>query len=115
MDRLNLWQRLGVVLSFLWAAGAWGHVEWQDREDSKAFADMIFTACMRTEDLRARNGNVPEYGRCFEQRDENLSHKAINYPWWRLPRLILVPVLLGWILVYGTLWTGRWVIAGRRT
>jgi uncharacterized membrane protein len=95
--RLNGWQRIGIVLSVVWALGAAAYV-WQYKADANA----------RTEKF---------YATCLQQRDDcDAKREALLSAQGRVTReklfWALAPVPLGWLIVYGVVWLVRWIRAG---
>lgn len=102
--RLNMWQRAGVVASVLWAVGAGFYMRAEVVRDAVSVGSLAYESCTQA----GRAG-------CFRETD--LATQAAMggaYGWASIAAVALGPVLLAWLLVYVTIWTARWVWAGRR-
>lgn len=90
MKRLNGWQRIGVVLSALWcllvAGLAYQYTGFIDPDDLPFlhhFSEFL---------------GLPYLGSI---------HKVVV-----VALASILPIVGGWLLVYGVLWTAKWVVAG---
>lgn len=99
--RLNVWQRLGVVASILWMLG--GGV-WQRAR----YAAMALVHYRMTRDECAGSA-----GDCLQAANV-AADQVLKESWPDVASFALTPVILAWALAYVTVWTGRWVLAGRR-
>lgn len=106
MKRLNMWQRLGIVLSVLWVLGA-GAYQW--RKTARAGSEYALASVHLCERL-AKPGAPAN---CWDEWMP--SYKLITeYVWWEMAARAFIPLILAWLFAYLTLWTVRWVLAGRR-
>ena len=106
--RLNGWQRIGIVLSLLWAVGAWSYFEIAaSRAAEKAYAS-YYALCPR--ERMARNLDATP---CLEQA-KDLSHTTFDERSARAWALALYPILIAWVLVYIVVWATRWIRRGFR-
>jgi hypothetical protein len=117
MERLNGWQRIGVVLSILWffVGGFLGNQEAIREGADPAIA--IYGMCMDA--AHGRENNNPKYdvaaaldecGREFIKNDT-----AWTADHWYVALFVgLVPIPLAWLLVWGLISLYRWMGAGFR-
>lgn len=100
--RLNGWQRIGAVLSVLWALVGffWGNEIGLHEGDWAEQAERICSEA-RNADLNA----------CMVQFDKDWT-QAIKYHWDYAFILSLVPIPLAWFLAYGIVRLTRWIRAG---
>jgi hypothetical protein len=97
--RLNIWQRLGVVASVLWAIG--GYLSEMMRAEALA-SHVAFDPCT------AGPTWLPNCG--------NATYTAMMHDAWQNGLAVgLIPIPLGWLAAYIVVWTTRWVWAGRKT
>jgi hypothetical protein len=110
MNRMNMWQRLGVVASILWIVGSlfWENHVYQERYDA------AISASVREHE----NFCHEKYGldglRCYIQ--------GVNFPEIRKPSRIrpefwfnaFAPIFAGWLSAYPIIWTARCVLAGQK-
>jgi len=105
--RLKGWQRIGIVLSVLWAVGAWLYIE---AAGSKA-ADEAFKSshALCTREKMARNDFDPKA--CF---DEAKDREDSTFSDWsvRAWLVALAPIPIAWLLIYIVVWTVRWIRRG---
>jgi hypothetical protein len=101
--RLNGWQRIGIVLSMLWAVvgGLWGnHI---DIQEGGAIPIAHYKWCI----------SQPDYDddECSHTFDEEYAAGVRGH--WALPAIVgLVPIPVAWLLVYIVVWTVRWIGRG---
>jgi len=99
--RLNGWQRIGIVLSVLWAIGAGVHLwlGWQTVSYGywRAYYHCVFTP-----------GN--DENSC-QSAQEDAEKKPTEYVRVMLP-LALAVIPIAWLLVYIIVWTVRWIRRG---
>ena len=100
--RLNGWQRIGIIVSILWALGGgfWGNEIGLHQGD---FAVTVERDCSE-----APNAN---FAACEAQFDKDWS-EAIKYHWYYAAFLGLVPIPLGWLSIYGVVGLVKWVRKG---
>ena len=102
MNRLNGWQRIGIVVSVLWAIGGglWGN------------------------NIGIHEGDYATHalGRCLDEPGsdwkacEDVFNKdwpeAIKYHWYYAAFVGLVPIPIVWLMAYGILMLIRWIRKG---
>jgi hypothetical protein len=98
--RLNGWQRIGIVLSVVWAivGGLWG------MKQAVAPAWRQFNACMSLPNVDVK---VSE-----EIKNEDL---AAIQPWSTAAIVGLVPIPIVWLIAYALVAIVRWIRAGFKT
>ena len=105
--RLNGWQRIGIVASVIWAIGAPIYLDSVAQNEARERFKLSYGLCR---DIPTNDPN-----RCSErasqqadtvQRYRLLTDKAI------VAVVSLVPIALGWLLVYVLVGLGRWIRAG---
>jgi hypothetical protein len=108
MGGLRVWQRLGVVATFLWVLGA-GYTHYRIDTDSVAEqAQAQFQICSDVVEVHHAN----DFKACFN--DARNKREAANRGLWSEVALAaLAPPLVAWLLVYLTIVIFRWVWAGR--
>jgi hypothetical protein len=117
MHNLNMWQRLGVVLSLLWIAG--GGL-WQRSSDVKLAslkwsAEYDFCTGFNPYERKA-TWTPPSSERkvmCANEA-EAARYSAMKGSWGNVAFVAFAPVLLGWLLAYIVLWVAKWVLGGRK-
>jgi hypothetical protein len=92
---LERWQRIGLVVSLVWALGAgyWGYElgnQWS--ESAREDAASGFYQCLKDENL-GPNSEI------CEQRERELDRIG-DYRWPGAALLGLGPIFLGWVLAY---------------
>ena len=99
--RLNLWQRLGIVASIVWAAGAYLA---EMSQQSEFAARIAFDPCT------AHDAWAYLHANCGVE-----SYKAAMHDAWQAAlQVALIPIPFVWLAVYIVIWTIRWVWAGRK-
>jgi multisubunit Na+/H+ antiporter MnhB subunit len=106
MRRLNLWQRLGIVLSVLWALGAGFYLRSHHMNQAKEFAHTMYAFCLQS---------TPKPGDCFEKFSDNLRSRDTWLDVGDIAALAFIPIPLAWPLIYIVLWVTRWVLVGRNS
>ena len=101
--RLNGWQRIGIVLSMLWAVlgGLWGsHVATQE---ALAIPLAHYKSCI----------SQPDYDddECSAAFDEEYA-VGVRGHWVFAAMAALIPIPVVWLLVYILVWTVRWMRRG---
>ena len=118
MTWLNGWQRLGLVLSGLWALVAIGlsandYYRAYSSYSHHIESDASIAACRE----KARSGPNPEQSAkaCFVSETE-ITGRQISRPSFPpvLPilALIFLPIAAGWLIAYFAIWATRWVREG---
>jgi hypothetical protein len=116
MSRLNGWQRIGILLSVLWAIGSW---IWITRENLDRQTDLKYDPAVLLDQLCLEQPNA-DVGACNRRLWEDLAdeapleivqktedaHDAIFFA--------LVPIPIGWLVAYALVGLVRWVKPGFR-
>ena len=98
--RVNRWQRVGVVLSVLWAIGAFIYVRSAQVKNADSLFQMEFSAC-----LNERMGNIAA---CSNKTSLQNAMDVTAY-WPDVAFFAFAPVIVGWLVAFVTLKTFRWV------
>jgi hypothetical protein len=98
--RLNGWQRIGIVLSGLWAIGSWLYME------DAATASERETAYSDICTLNKERRNEWDVKPCFDQANRLYETTYSDASAWALP-VALVPIFIVWGLVYVAVWIVR--------
>ena len=108
MGGLKVWQRLGVVATFLWVLGA-GYTQFRLDTDSAAeHVQAQFQACSDAVEIRHSN----DFKACFDAA-RNRRQAALGGLWGDMALTAFAFPLLAWFFVYLIIIVGRWVWAGR--
>ena len=101
--RLNGWQRIGIVLSLLWALGVsqWFLLHVPQRNDPGI--ESIYLQCI-TEAAAKRD--------VCQHRAEWFRKNSWSEFWAAGSWIVLGPLLIVWLLVYIVVWTVRWIRRG---
>ena len=105
--RLNSWQRLGIVLSVVWAVGGGWYARSVHIETAQKVMDLNYQACA---ELKSQKNDF-NFGPCMEnatksyqiQMQGSLGDEAL---------LGLAPIPFAWLLVYALIGGGRWIRRG---
>lgn len=112
MRKLNMWQRLGIVLSLLWivVGGMW------QRNYDTLFAAEAMEA--QYQPCSEKASNLPTGADAANDRCMSEALKTYNVflegSWMNAAFFAFGPVILGWLLAYVILWVSKWVLAGRK-
>jgi hypothetical protein len=119
LNRLNGWQRIGVVLSVVWAlCGAyWGEEFGLHQGD---WTGPVYGSCMdsaqkKTWDEHYNRPNWEQYEKdiaACEQSRERDWKASVQYHRYYAEICALVPVPLGWGVVYGLIALVKWIRRG---
>ena len=101
--RLNGWQRIGVVLSIIWAVGAAEYERDRQIEQGNELAEFRYRLCMETKSANANS--------CSEKLGKDLK-KAVEPFWGNIAFYSLAPVVAGWVVIYLIIIIVRWVKTG---
>jgi hypothetical protein len=109
--RLNGWQRIGIVLSVLWAVGAAIHVRNSDLEGANRFADLSYKVCTN-EKLLAHGTDSAS---CDQKRQDAITKwmKDGNSN-MNVAIGALLPIPFGWLAGFILLYVVRAQVAGFR-
>ena len=100
---VNGWQRVGVVLSVLWAIGAAIYIRSAQVQSADSLFKMEFSTCLN------------EQGSTIEacSNTVSLQHAMdITADWPDVAFFAFAPVIAGWLVAYIALKTFRWVKTG---
>lgn len=108
--RLTGLQRLGIVLSIVWALGAGTHTRNADVERADDFAKFAYKVCSDSK-LLAHNSDLSS---CEQEREENLK------TWMKgsdanVAIAALAPIPFGWLAAFILFYIGRAQVIGFRT
>lgn len=118
--RLNGWQRIGIILSVIWAIGGgiWGNTMALD--EAGKLTSLQLDSCVATNRarLRLKPGESEPYDKvwtpCWELHAKNFMHHADGH-WYAAAGVGLVPIPIAWLIVYGLVVLGRWIRRGFKT
>ncbi len=104
--RLNGWQRIGVVVSVIWfvVGGFWGNSLGIHEGD---WVVSSYSFC-----LKHLVGPGMETSQQCADTFYREYPEAIKYHWWYALIVGLVPIPIGWGLIYGSIGLVRWVRRG---
>ena len=105
--RLNGWQRIGVVLSVLWAIGAVLYMEAAASRKAQQASVFYRELCIRNKSDR----NDFDFQPCYAEAGNIYQIERRKWSAWALP-VALVPIPIVWIVVYAVLGLVRWVRRG---
>ena len=98
--RLNGWQRIGIVLSALWAIGSWLYMEDAARKAASERETAYSDICTLNKERR----NEWDVKPCFDQANRLYETTYSDASAWALP-VALVP-----IIVWGLVYMARWIV-----
>ena len=101
--RVNGWQRIGVVLSVLWAIGAAIYVRSAQVKNADSLFQMEFSACL--------NERIATIKACSDKVSLQNAMDATAY-WPDVAFFAFAPVIAGWLMAFITLKIFRWVKVG---
>lgn len=101
--RLNGWQRIGCVISALWAVGSAIYVRSSQVQSADVLLEEKFKTCM------SKQGSIIQ--ECFDRfTPQNALDVTTN--WYDVLFISLTPIIVGWLLAYLALKAFTWVKAG---
>ena len=102
---LGGWQRIGIVLSALWAIGA----SWAVRSDQVKLAHQLFES--RTHTCAAKSG---AFARCLETESwQSALDDTAN--WGDVAFVAIGPIIVGWLLIFLSARIIKWIAFGFKT
>ena len=101
--RVNGWQRVGVVLSVLWAIGAAIYIRSAQVQNANSLFQMKFSAC-----LNEKSATIEA---CSNKVSLQNAMNVTTY-WPDVAFFAFSPVIAGWLVAYIALKTFRWVNVG---
>jgi hypothetical protein len=105
--QLGGWQRIGIILSIVWALGAAIYQRNADIEHAQDFMSLAYKACTESKLLN----NDSDWSSCDQ---ESAKHWEIwlEGSWRNVALKSFVPIPFGWGVAYLLLAIGRWVRTG---
>lgn len=108
MRRLNVWKRLGIVLSVLWAVFAFSYTWITEENRAQKFAGATAEIC--EEGKRQNHQGVDDcWNKVFVDNlrvmEATMANDAIF--------IALVPIPFFWLIAWAITGTARWVLRGR--
>jgi hypothetical protein len=101
--RLNGWQRIGIVLSILWALGAGLYSYNAHLTRAEEMTDRDYRACVAVKDTLNRD--------CTAAAKEVYQYWS-QWKWSGTAIAALAPIPVIWLLVYIVVCTARWIRRG---
>ena len=105
--RLNGWQRIGIVVSVVWAVGAAIYQRNADIERAERFVNWAYQVCTEAKSLKHES----DFGDCSRELTKNWAI-WLEGSWGNVALASLIPIPLGWLLVYVIIRIYRWVKTG---
>lgn len=105
--RLNRWQRIGVIVSFVWAIGAAIVQRTADIERAQSFMAFAYKVCTESKAL----ANDFDFKPCGDEMAKNWAI-WIDGSWGNVAAVSLLPIPLGWLGVLIVIRLFRWVRVG---
>lgn len=110
MARLNLWQRLGIVLSVLWVFGAGYWSRANDLGGARFLKELSYRKCIE----RFPAGSTPDRKGCALEADQ-VSDLFLAQSWENVAIFVFGILIAGWAVGFVATKTVRWVMAGNGT
>ncbi len=107
MTLLSGWQRVGIVISALWLLGV-GGIATYEMIKAAPFGSFIFVEFVLDDSRPVTTGKKAD-GTTYTIRPVLSS---LDYS--RLAKVGLIPVFVGWLVVYVIVWTTKWIAKGFR-
>src|SRR5438093_7248224 len=112
--RLNGWQRIGVVLSALWAVVVCS-VAFISYTDATPYSQSRFVVWYNAKDgkelkAKSHDANWVELLQEAQRRGLVEPTKSLNIDVFFM--MLFVPLLIGWLVSYLSVWTVRWIVRG---
>ena len=105
--RLNGWQRVGIVVSIVWAIGAAIYQRNADLENAQFAANLTYRVCTENKTLKQDF----DFKSCLREV-EKTSAIWLDGSWSNVAFISLAPIPLGWLVVYMLIRIYQWVKAG---
>jgi len=116
LNKLNLWNRLGIALTVLWLLIAPITVVVQEnaaRNDAAEwFREKCFARALEPQSLKNENDSGAAYKDCWDEYEETITRPRQSL-YWQIAGACLGAALIVWILAYAFTYTVRWIWAGR--
>jgi hypothetical protein len=104
--RLTKWQRIGIVISIVWALSAGIYQRNIDIQRAEHFVDLAYRACTEAKYLH----HDYDFESCSRESEKNWAI-WLEGSWGNVAYISLVPIPFGWIAAYLTIKIFRWVKA----
>jgi hypothetical protein len=108
--RLNGWQRLGIVLSIIWALSAAIYVRHADVERAETFGKINYEVCLDSKSLAHDN----DLASCEQEREKEVAVWLKGSWLGSVAFMALVPIPLGWLAAFILIYFGRAQVIGFR-
>jgi hypothetical protein len=113
--RLSGWQRVGIIASVLWALGAGLVTRIHDARHAQQEYEFVYNTCIDQKRAQQADSTKPlskeTVSECQKEGGE-LYQLVLASSWENVAIVALVPIPLGWLLVYAVVWIWRWVRRG---
>jgi hypothetical protein len=111
--RLNGWQRIGIVLSVIWAIWAVFHeMDESLRRYNEAYGEAFGPVYRECRDKQDREGRPADGRACLEEA-EPVAMKTVHMESrWNVAIVALAPIPIAWLLVWGLVALVRWIRRG---
>ena len=113
--RLNVWQRLGVVLSTLWIAVSAALVVATERFSPSIIYVLSWAPWTAGQVDALRKADAAGDTATAQRIADTLRAEEFLIPAAHALEAAIVPVAVGWLGVYLIIWTVHWVLAGCRS
>lgn len=108
MTKLNMWQRLGIVLTAIWLVMGTLWLAGVQFETDYRSIGQAYEVC-------TSNANVADlWARCDKAKDESFAAENRSSVFGMAALFAAIVAAVVWAFAYLVLWTGKWVLAGRR-
>ena len=101
--KLNRLQRIGIVISILWALGAAYYERTSEMGAGQHFLDLSYQTCIESKTSTSDS--------CLAEMNKNFDI-WMKPNWGNIGFIALAPIPLGWLLVFIIIRVYRWVKAG---
>ena len=105
--RLNGWQRIGIVLSILWAVGAAIYQRNADIERAAFSAGLTYKGCTAV----LSEKHISDFSQCGLEFDKTF-RIMLEGSWGNVAVVALLPIPFAWLLAYLAIWVLRWIRGG---
>jgi hypothetical protein len=102
--RLNGWQRIGIVLSIVWAIAAWFYARHVDLDLHSNVLNLEYHRCA---DLPSEK----ERADCIERARHDFE-SSFQADWLYVSAVALLPIPIAWLIAYGLVALVRWISRG---
>lgn len=109
LNRLNLWKRLGVVVTVLWLGCAPLVFLQLAHSDRFELASMLAEHCWTNINQFRTSAEFEAASKCVDAVD----YTYYGYSYWEYMAMCLLVASLVWLFAYAATYTARWVWAGR--